>query len=160
MNFPNNQTELDKLNNTSSTTLNNERIIINIDEEVDKIEKLIEENKKKGNKTPLYAIIFLLFYKAEKNTLNNKELYSLLEKEIINNKDNIITFNGNNYNDYNIINQNNFRKRIYDIIKKKKWLIKNVKDSNIIEYTLKLDKVLSIINKIIHYLKFVREINH
>ena len=39
------------------------------------------------------------------------------------------------------------------MIKSKKWLIKNVKDNKIEEYTLKLDEVPYAINKIIHYLK-------
>ena len=46
MNSLQNQIESNKLNNTYSNIPSNERII-NIAEEVDKIEKIIEENKKK-----------------------------------------------------------------------------------------------------------------
>ena len=159
MNSLENQIELNKSNNISSIILRNKYNIVNNDEEVDIIEKLLEENKKKGNKIPLYAIIFLLFYRAEKNTLEANQFYSLVRKEIINNKDTIIIFNYKNNIDYSIINQNNYKKkRIYDIIKDKKWLIRNVKDFNIIEYTLKLDEVPSIINKIFYFLQLCNRI--
>ena len=47
MNSLQNQIELNKLNNTSSNIPSNDHIINNIDEKIDKIEKILEENKKK-----------------------------------------------------------------------------------------------------------------
>ena len=59
--------------------------------ELSKNEKIIEENKNIGNKIPLYAIIFYIYYKAEKNTLKRKELLPLVKKEVENSKAVIIS---------------------------------------------------------------------
>ena len=143
------KTEVENPNNILSTSLNNGNIIIK-DVEVEKIEKIIEENKKKGNKIPLYAIVFLIFYKADNYTLKKDELYSLVKKEVINNKDIIIVFKKNKYI---IVNQDNYKRKIYEMIRNKKWLIKKENDSKEKEYTLNLDDIPSIVSQINYSLK-------
>ena len=57
--------------NTASISLIHENVNKN-DEELEKIKKLVQENKEKGYKIPLLANVFLLFYNSGKNTLKKK----------------------------------------------------------------------------------------
>ena len=115
MNSKVSQTELNQINNYNG--------IINNDEKLNEIEKLIEENKIKGNKIPLNIILILIYYKSKKNSLKTSEISSLVKKEVINNKDVIISSLDPNYF---ILDKSNYRKGIKNIIRNKKLLIGNI----------------------------------
>ena len=135
--------------NTASISLIHENVNKN-DEELEKIKKLVQENKEKGYKIPLLANVFLLFYNSGKNTLKKSEAYALMEKEAINNKNIIISSPTERYC---MINQKNYKSKIKDILKKKKWFSRKVNDSGEIEYTLNPGVVASVVPKITSYLK-------
>jgi len=139
---------LDKINTSSINLIHEE----NNDNEdlLETIKKLVDEHKKNGYKYPLLACVFLLFYNSGKKILKKSELYSLMEKEIINNKNKIISSPTERYC---IITQQNFKSKIKDIIKNKKWLTRNINESGENEYTLSPGAVSSVIPKIISYLK-------
>ena len=135
--------------NTASISLIHENVNKN-DEELEKIKKLVQENKEKGYKIPLLANVFLLFYNSGKNTLKKSEAYALMEKEAINNKNIIISSPTERYC---MINQKNYKSKIKDILKKKKWFSRKVNDTGEIEYTLNPGVVASVVPKITSYLK-------
>ena len=138
-----------KLINTASICLIHEDTNHN-DEELEKIKKLVEENKKNGYKIPLLATVFLLFYNSGKKTLKKSEAYALMEKEALNNKNKIISSPTERYC---MISQKNYKSKIKDILKKKKWFSRKVNDSGEIEYTLNPGVVASVVPKISSYLK-------
>ena len=138
-----------KLINTASICLIHEDINHN-DEELEKIKKLVEENKKNGYKIPLLATVFLLFYNSGKKTLKKSEAYALMEKEALNNKNKIISSPTERYC---MISPKNYKSKIKDILKKKKWFSRKVNDSGEIEYTLNPGVVASVVPKISSYLK-------
>lgn len=138
-----------KLINTASISLIHEDTNHN-DEELEKIKKLVEENKKNGYKIPLLASVFLLFYNSGKKTLKKSEAYSLMEVEALNNKNKIISSPTERYC---MINPKNYKSKIKDILKKKKWFSRKVDDSGEIEYTLNPGVVASVVPKISSYLK-------
>ena len=112
--------------------------------------KIIDNHKKNGYKYPLLACLFLLFYNSGKNTLKKSELYSLMEKEAINNKNKIISSPTERFC---IITPKNYKSKIKDMIKKKKWFTKKFNDIGESEYTLNPGAVSSVVPKIILYLK-------
>ena len=138
-----------QLINTASISLIHENVNKN-DEDLEKIKKMVEENKEKGFKIPLLAKVFLLFYNSGKNTLKKSEAYALMEKEAINNKNIIISSPTERYC---MINQKNYKSKIKDILKKKKWFSRKVNDTGEIEYTLNPGVVASVVPKITSYLK-------
>ena len=138
-----------KLINTASISLIHEDTNHN-DEELEKIKKLVEENKKNGYKIPLLASVFLLFYNSGKKTLKKSEAYSLMEVEALNNKNKIISSPTERYC---MINPKNYKSKIKDILKKKKWFSRKVDDWGEIEYTLNPGVVASVVPKISSYLK-------
>ena len=128
--------------------------ISNNSEELEKIQKLVDENKKSGHKIPLIATVLLLFHNAENNTLKKCDLYSLMEKETINNKNTIISSPTERYC---IINQKNYKSKIKDILKKKKWFTRKINENNEIEYTLNPGVVSSIVPRITSFFKSLVE---
>ena len=124
--------------------------INNNSEELEKIKKLVDENKKNGFKIPLIATVLLLFHNADNNTLKKNDLFSLMEKETINNKNMIISSPTERYC---IINQKNYKSKIKDIIKKKKWFTKKMNENKEIEFTLNPCVVSSIIPRITSFFK-------
>ena len=126
----------------------------NNSEELEKIQKLVDENKKSGHKIPLIDTVLLLFHNTENNTLKKCDLYSLMEKETINNKNTIISSPTERYC---IINQKNYKSKIKDILKKKKWFTRRINDSNEIEYTLNPGVVSSIVPPITSFFKSLVE---
>ena len=141
-----------KVSQTELNQINNYKGIINNDEKLNEIEKLIEENKIKGNKIPLNIILILIYYKSKKNSLKTSEISSLVKKEVINNKDVIISSLDPNYF---ILDKSNYRKGIKNIIKNKKLLIGNINESIEKEYILKINEVPSIITKFINFFQNV-----
>ena len=124
--------------------------INNNSEELEKIKKLVDENKKNGHKIPLIATVLLLFHNAENNTLKKSDLYSMMEKETINNKNTIISSPTERYC---IINKKNYKSKIKDIIKKKKWFTKKLNENKEIEFTLNPGVVQSIAPRITSFFK-------
>ena len=124
--------------------------INNNSEELEKIKKLVDENKKNGHKIPLIATVLLLFHNAENNTLKKSDLYSLMEKETKNNKNAIISSPTERYC---IINHKNYKSKIKDILKKKKWFTKKLNENKEIEYTLNPGVVSSIVPRITSFFK-------
>ena len=135
--------------NTASISLIHENANKN-EEELEKIKKMVEENKGKGYKIPLLANVFLLFYNSGKNTLKKSEAYALMEQEAKNNKNIIISSPTERYC---MINPKNYKSKIKDILKKKKWFSRKVNDLGEIEYTLNPGVVASVVPKITSYLK-------
>ena len=135
--------------NTASISLIHEEINNN-DEELEKIKNLVEESYKNGHKIPLLAIVFLLFYNSGKTTLKKSEAYALMEKETQNYKNKIISSPTERYC---MINHKNFKSKIKDILKKKKWFSRKVNDDGEIEYTLNPSVVQSVAPKINTYIK-------
>ena len=98
--------------------------INNNNQELEKIKQLVDENIKNGYKIPLIATVLLLFHNIENSTLKKSDLYSLMEKEIKNNKDSIISAPTERYC---LITHNNYKPKIKDILKKKKWFTQKLK---------------------------------
>ena len=142
------QNPLEQTNSVSINIVHEE--INNNSEELEKIKKLVDENKKNGHKIPLIATVLLLFHNVENNTLKKSELYSLMEKETINNKNTIISSPTERYC---IINQKNYKSKIKDILKKKKWFTRKINESNEIEFTLNPGVISSIIPRITSFFK-------
>ena len=122
--------------------------------ELQKIKNLIDRQKMKGHKYPLLACIFLLFLEAGKNTLTKSELYSLMEKVSLRDKNKIISSPTERYC---IINPSNYKAKIKDIIKKKKWFTKKMNNDGEIEYTLNEGSVCTVTPKIISYLNIIEK---
>ena len=135
--------------NTASISLIHEEVNNN-DEELEKIKQLVEESVKNGHKIPLLAIVFLLFYNSGKTTLKKSEAYDLMEKETLKYKNKIISSPTERYC---MINHKNFKSKIKDILKKKKWFSRKVNDDGEIEYTLNPSVVASVAPKINSYIK-------
>ena len=135
--------------NTASISLIHEEVNNN-DEELEKIKQLVEESVKNGHKIPLLALVFLLFYNSGKTTLKKSEAYELMEKETYKYKNKIISSPTERYC---MINHKNFKSKIKDILKKKKWFSRKVNDDGEIEYTLNPSVVISVAPKINSYVK-------
>ena len=148
MNKPSPQIQLEKINTASINIIHEQ--VNNNNEELEKIKKLVDENKNNGHKIPLLATVLLLFHNVENSTLTKSDLYSLMEKETRNNKNAIISSPTDRYS---IINPRNFKSKIKDILKKKKWFTKKVNDSNEIEFTLNPRVISSIIPRITSFFK-------
>ena len=135
-----------------SINLINEDNIHNNDIELEKLQNLIDRQKRKGNKYPLLASVFLLFREARKDTLTKSELYSLMEKLSLRDKNKIISSPTERYT---IINPYNYKAKIKDIIKKKKWFTRRMNNNGEIEYTLNEGAVYLVTPKIITYLNCI-----
>jgi len=100
---------------------------------------MIEDIKKKGLKYSFIACTFLTFYKAGKDTLPRVEIERMLEEEIVQNKDKIIS----SFSERScILDANNYKKKLRDILKKKKWFSKRINENKEIEYTM-LENIVS-----------------
>ena len=124
------------------------------EEELKKLETLIETQKSKGHKYPLLACVFSIFHSSGKNTLTKAELYNLMEKKATEDKNKIISSPTERYC---IITPNNFKAKIKDIIKKKKWFTRAIDDKGDIIYTLNPGVVWQITPKIESYLKVIEK---
>jgi len=111
---------------------------------------MIEDIKKKGLKYSFIACTFLTFYKAGKDTLPRVEIERMLEEEIVQNKDKIIS----SFSERScILDATNFKKKLRDILKKKKWFSKRLNENKEIEYTMLEDIVSPSMPRIISQLK-------
>ena len=81
------------------------------------IQNLVDEIKSNGHKYSLISCVFLQFYKAGKDTLLKKEINQLLEEEISKNKNKIISSHTGRSC---MIDLTNYRRKVKDILKKKK----------------------------------------
>ena len=126
----------------------------NNEEELKKIKKLVDEQKKNGHKYPLIACFFLIFYNEGKYTLTKKRIHSLMEAEAINNKNKILSSSTQRYC---IIDKKNYKLKIKDILKKQKWFTKKRNELGEIEYTLNPGVVAKITPKIISYFKAINK---
>ena len=122
------------------------------EEELKKLEKLVEEQKSRGHKYPLLSCVFLIFHTSGKNILTKTELYNLMEKKVTEDKNKIISSPTERYC---IINPNNFKSKIKDILKKKKWFTRTEDAKGEISYTLNPGVVWQITPKIESYLKVI-----
>ena len=123
-------------------------------DELQKLKDMVEEQKQKGHKYPLLAGVFLLFYKAGKSILTKTELYDLMEKLTIEDKNTIISAPNERYS---IITPGNYKAKIKDIIKKKKWFTRRMNNSGEIEYSLNQGSVSIVLPKIESYLKIIEK---
>ena len=124
------------------------------EEELEKLNSLIELQKSKGHKYPLLACVFLLFRTAGKKTLTKNEMYNLMEKKAIEDKTKIVSSPTERYC---VITQNNFKSKIKDIVKKKKWFTRALNDKGEIIYTLNDGVVCQISPKIESYLNIIEK---
>ena len=124
------------------------------EEELEKLHSLIELQKSKGHKYPLLACVFLLFRTAGKKTLTKNEMYNLMEKKAIEDKTKIVSSPTERYC---VITQNNFKSKIKDIVKKKKWFTRALNDKGEIIYTLNDGVVCQISPKIESYLNIIEK---
>ena len=154
MNINLSPTQLETINEISLNIAHDE--IDRNNEELEKIKNMVEKHIQNDFKCPLLPCVFLLFYNAGKTTLKKSELYSLMEQEIMKYKNKIISAPTERYI---LISKNNYKSRIKDILKRKKWFIRNVTDSKEKEFTLKPNSVPSVTPKIITYLKILEK-NH
>jgi hypothetical protein len=147
MNYPINAVSLSLLRTEPVPPPTNE-------ESLQKLETLVEEQKAKGHKYPLLACVFLLFRTSGKKTLTKTELYELMEKKTVEDKNKIISSPTERYC---IITPNNFKSKIKDIVKKKKWFTREINDKGEIEYTLNPGVISQIEPKIESYLKCIEK---
>ena len=131
---------------TVSTSSNMEQLQI--------LKDMVEAQKNKGHKYPLLASIFLVFYYARKSILTKTELYDLMEKLTTEDKNKIISAPNERYS---IITPNNFKSKIKDIIKKKRWFTRRMNDAGEIEYELNAGTVALVLPKIEAYLKIIEK---
>ena len=131
---------------TVSTNSNMEQLQI--------LKDMVEAQKNKGHKYPLLASIFLVFYYAGKNILTKTELYDLMDKLTTEDKNKIISAPNERYS---IITPNNFKSKIKDIIKKKRWFTRRMNDAGEIEYELNAGTVSLVLPKIEAYLKMIEK---
>ena len=147
MNFPISTVSLSLLKTVPKPPATNE-------EELEKLNTLIELQKSKGHKYPLLACVFLLFRTAGKKTLTKSEMYNLMEKKAIEDKTKIVSSPTERYC---VITQNNFKSKIKDIVKKKKWFTRAINDKGEIIYTLNDGVVCQISPKIESYLNIIEK---
>ena len=88
---------------------------------MEKIKSWIQKQINNDYKIPLLPCVFLLFYNERKTTLKKSELYSLMEQQIIKYQNRIISSPTERYI---LISKKNYKARIKDILKKKKWFIR------------------------------------
>ena len=124
------------------------------EEELEKLQTQIDLQKSKGHKYPLLACVFLLFRTAGKKTLTKTEMYDLMEKKAIEDKTKIVSSPTERYC---IITQNNYKSKIKDIVKKKKWFTRALDDKGEIIYTLNEGVVCQIRPKIESYLNVIEK---
>ena len=118
------------------------------------IQNLVEEIKKNGHKYSLISCLFLQFYKANRDTLTKKELYDLLEEEIRQNKNRIISSHTDRCC---MIDLKNYRRKAKDILKKKKWFSKRLNDKGEVEYKMNSKIVGPILPRILSQLKSIEK---
>ena len=147
MNYPISTVSLSLLKTEPNPPASNE-------EELKKLEALVQEQKLKGHKYPLLAGVFLLFHTAGKNVLSKTELYELMAKRAAEDKNKIISSPTERYC---IITPNNFKSKIKDIIKKKKWFTRTLDENGETIYTLNPAVVWQITPKIESYLKVIEK---
>ena len=147
MNYPISTVQLSLLKTEPKPRATNE-------EELEKLHSLIELQKSKGHKYPLLACVFLLFRTAGKKTLTKTEMYDLMEKKAIEDKTKIVSSPTERYC---VITQNNFKSKIKDIVKKKKWFTRAINDKGEIIYTLNDGVVCQISPKIESYLNIIEK---
>ena len=122
--------------------------------ELRRIKNLVDGQRRKGHKYPLLACVFLQFFDAGKSTLTKPELYSMIEKTSIRDKNLIISSPTERYS---IICPSNYKAKIKDIMKKKKWFTKKMNEKGSIEYTLNEGIVAQITPKIISSLRCIKK---
>lgn len=118
------------------------------------IYNLVEDNKKNGHKYSLISCLFLLFYKSGKDTLLKKEINNLLEEEISKNRNKIISSHTGRSCMINLVN---YRRKVKDILKKKKWFTKRINEDKEIEYKMNNKIVAPILPRIISQLKSIEK---
>ena len=126
------------------------KVNYNNDEALKILNDIITKHKKQGYKYPFISCLFLQFYNSGKKILEKDELYSLVQREVINNKNKIISSPTDRYC---IINSHNYKSKIKDILKKKKFFTKTKTNDGSFEYMLNEGVVAYIIPKIISDLK-------
>ena len=118
------------------------------------IQNLVDDIKSKGHKYSLISCVFLQFYKTGKDTLLKKEMNQLLEEEISKNKNKIISSHTGRSC---MIDITNYRRKVKDILKKKKWFTKRINENNEIEYKMNSKIVAPILPRIISQLKSIEK---
>jgi len=118
------------------------------------IQNLVEEIKKNGHKYSLISCLFLQFYRANRDTLTKDELYDLLEEEIKQNKNRIISSHTGRCC---MIDLKNYRRKAKDILKKKKWFSKRLNEKGEVEYKMNNRIVGPILPRIISQLKSIEK---
>ena len=145
MNFPVSTVSLSLLKDNPFQENSNEYELL-------KIKNLVDTQINKGHKYPLLACIFLCFYDAGKSTLTKSELYDLMAKRTAKDINKIVSSPTERYS---IVTPNNFKSKIKDIIKKKKWFNRVMNNNGEIEYTLNEGILSQITPKIESYCNII-----
>ena len=111
---------------------------------------MVQEIKKRGLKYSLICCTFLIFYKEGTDTLPRDDIEKLVEEEIRQNKNKIISSHTERSC---VLETTNYKKKLRDILKKKKWFIKRVNSNGEIEYTMIENIVAPVMPRIISQLK-------
>ena len=149
-----NKFKLEMLKNSTSLNLSNKDHISSNEVGLERIYNLIEVQKMKGHKYPLLACIFLLFREAGKETLKKSELYELMEKASQKDENKIISSPTERYC---TINPTNYKYRIKDIIKNKRYFTRRMDENGKFEYSLNEGSALAAIPKIVKYLDIIEK---
>ena len=114
--------------------------------------KVVDEAKSKGKMYSFISVAFLIYYEAGKNCLTKSEIKSLIEKEIKENPGKIISSHTGRCC---LITLNNYRKKIKDIFKKRKWFLKEKNKSGDIIFKLKENIIAPILPRLISQIKSI-----
>ena len=116
------------------------------------INDVVNEIKSRNLQITLISCVFLLFYKTGRDTLTRMEIETMLEEEIMQYSHKIVSSNTERSC---VITLDNYKQKVKDILKKKKWFNKNINKNNEVEYRMQRKIVASVLPRIISQLKSI-----
>jgi len=104
---------------------------------------IIKANFNNNKKYSLISIIILGFLQNKKNILTRKEIFEFVKNEIVNNPNRIVTTHRFKKNEKDIVNEGNYKRKLYFILLNNKILKKIIpslnEDKNLTQYELNLE---------------------
>lgn len=110
------------------------------------LKKYIDEIKSKGKMYSLISVVFLLFYETGKEILSKNEINTLIKEEVLLNKNKIVSSNSERCQ---LITINNYKTKIKDILKNRKFFIRTHNSKGEFAFKLKNNIVNKILSKLI-----------
>lgn len=114
--------------------------------------KVVDEAKSKGKMYSFISVAFLIYYESGKSCLTKSEIKKLVEKEIKENPSKIISSHTGRCC---LITLHNYRRKIKDIFKKRKWFIKDKNKKGEIIFKLKENIIAPILPRLISQIKSI-----